>query len=103
MGHNERKTYLKKIRSRYRNANKSTKVKILDEFCAVCDYHRKHAISVLNGPLSISTLIGPPKTTLIGPLKTPKLPSNFLYFFAHFTSFFCLQINYFFFSFLAFR
>ena len=51
MGHNERKTYLKKIRSRYRNANKATKVKILDEFCAVCDYHRKHAIRVLNGPL----------------------------------------------------
>jgi len=48
MGKNERQAYLKAIRSRYRRAGKKTKVTILDEFCAVCGYHRKYAIRLLN-------------------------------------------------------
>ena len=48
MGKSERQAYLKAIRSRYRNAGKKAKVKILDEFCAVCEYHRKYAIRLLN-------------------------------------------------------
>jgi len=48
MGKNERQAYLEAIRSRYRNAGKKTKVTILDEFCAVCEYHRKYAIRLLN-------------------------------------------------------
>ena len=48
MGKNERQAYLKAIRSRYRRAGKKAKVTILDEFCAVCDYHRKYAIRLLN-------------------------------------------------------
>ena len=48
MGKNERQAYLKAIRSRYRRAGKKAKVAILDEFCAVCGYHRKYAIRLLN-------------------------------------------------------
>jgi hypothetical protein len=50
MGHNEKKAYLNEIRLRYRKARKLLKAKILDEFCAVCDYHRKHAIRLLGAP-----------------------------------------------------
>ena len=48
MGKNERQAYLKAIRSRYCRAGKKAKVTILDEFCAVCGYHRKYAIRLLN-------------------------------------------------------
>jgi hypothetical protein len=48
MGKSERQTYLKAIRSRYCRAGKKAKVTILDEFCAVCGYHRKYAIRLLN-------------------------------------------------------
>ena len=48
MGKHERQTYLKAIRSRYWRAGKMAKVTILDEFCAVCGYHRKYAIRLLN-------------------------------------------------------
>ena len=50
MGHNEKKAYLEEIRLRYHKARKSLKAKILDEFCAVCNYHRKHAIRLLGAP-----------------------------------------------------
>ncbi len=48
MGKNERQAYLKAIRSRYWRAARKAKTKILDEFCAVCGYHRKYAIRLLN-------------------------------------------------------
>src|SRR5512139_1762731 len=48
MGKGERKAYLAAIRSRYRKANRAQKSKILDEFCAVCGYHRKYALRRLN-------------------------------------------------------
>lgn len=47
MGKNERQAYLKAIRTRYRRASKASKATILDEFCAVCGYHRKYAIRLL--------------------------------------------------------
>jgi hypothetical protein len=47
MGIKERRIYLVAIRRRYRQASKRTKAAILDEFCAVCDYHRKYAIRLL--------------------------------------------------------
>ena len=50
MGKNERQAYLKAIRSRYRNAGNKAKVTILDEFCAICEYHRKYTIRLLNLP-----------------------------------------------------
>ena len=48
MGKNERQAYLKAIRLRYSRAGKQAKTKVLDEFCAVCGYHRKYAIRLLN-------------------------------------------------------
>jgi hypothetical protein len=50
MSHKEKKAYLAAIRKRYRKANKELKSKILDEFCAVCEYHRKYAINLLWQP-----------------------------------------------------
>ncbi len=47
MGKNERQAYLKAIRSRYWRGGKKAKSIILDEFCAVCSYHRKYAIRLL--------------------------------------------------------
>lgn len=46
-----RRAYLEEIRFRYRNSTKKRKGKILDEFCQVCGYTRKHAIRILKGQL----------------------------------------------------
>lgn len=46
MGKHERQAYLKAIKERYRKANRTGKARILDEFCAVCGYHRKDAVIV---------------------------------------------------------
>lgn len=43
--------YLKAIHHRYHKATKEAKSRILEEFCKVCRYHRKHAIRLLNAPL----------------------------------------------------
>jgi hypothetical protein len=48
MGPKSKREYLRAIRSRYREAKKQEKSKILDEFCAVCGYQRKYAIRLLN-------------------------------------------------------
>ena len=48
MGGNSRQEYLTAIRQRYSEASKEEKGLILQEFCAVCKYHRKHAIRLLN-------------------------------------------------------
>src|SRR5713101_2395678 len=42
--------YVQAIYQRYRHATRPEKRRILDEFCQVVGYHRKHAIRVLNGP-----------------------------------------------------
>ena len=47
MGIFEKKSYLLAILLRYREANKTEKNRILDEFCAVCKYNRKYAIRLL--------------------------------------------------------
>jgi hypothetical protein len=39
---------LASIRTRYRSASKKEKKKILDEFCATCNYNRKYAVRLLN-------------------------------------------------------
>jgi hypothetical protein len=46
-----KKEYLANIRGRYQRAGREHKSKILDEFCAVCAYHRKFALRLLNRPL----------------------------------------------------
>lgn len=48
MGKNDKKAYLEAIRGRYRKASRTDKSRILDEFCAVCRYHRKYALRRLN-------------------------------------------------------
>ncbi len=48
MGKQGRKAYLDAIWQRYRDAARRDKGIILDEFCSVCGYHRKHATSILN-------------------------------------------------------
>ena len=48
MSYKSKKEYRNAIRSRYQKAVKKEKVKILDEFCEVCGYHRKYAIRLLN-------------------------------------------------------
>jgi hypothetical protein len=45
-----RRDYLRKIYARYQEACAAEKERILDEFCANCDDHRKYAIRLLNGP-----------------------------------------------------
>ena len=50
MGPRSRREYLQKIQQRYKRASKEEKTQILDEFCQVCEHHRKHAIRVLNAP-----------------------------------------------------
>jgi transposase InsO family protein len=42
--------YLKAIYLRYKKVSKPLRARILDEFCQVCDYNRKYAIRLLNGP-----------------------------------------------------
>lgn len=50
MGKQERRVYLEAIRARYRRAKKAGKTAILNEFCAVCGYHRKYALRLLSAP-----------------------------------------------------
>ncbi|MBU1012620.1 MAG: integrase [Bacteroidetes bacterium] len=47
MSPKSKKEYLETIFSRYKNASKKEKTFILDEFCANCEHHRKHAIRLL--------------------------------------------------------
>lgn len=55
MGKQERRAYLEAIRGRYRKAKRAGKARILDEFCAVCGYHRKYAIRLLGRKKPVST------------------------------------------------
>jgi hypothetical protein len=42
--------YFRTVYARYRRAERGTKQKMLDEFCANTRYHREHALRLLNGP-----------------------------------------------------
>jgi hypothetical protein len=42
--------YLRSVYTRYRQAAREVKRKILDEFCANTKYNRKYALRLLNGP-----------------------------------------------------
>jgi len=48
MGGESRREYLAAIRLRYHEASRQEKTVILNEFCSVCEYHRKHALRLLN-------------------------------------------------------
>lgn len=43
--------YVQAILERYRRAGRNTKKALLDEFCQICGFHRKHAIRRLNQAL----------------------------------------------------
>jgi hypothetical protein len=45
-----KREYVQAIYQRYRRVRRPDKQRILDEFCEVTGYHRKHAIRVLTGP-----------------------------------------------------
>ena len=45
-----RREYVRAVRPRYTLAPGRAKPRILDEFCATTGYHRKYAITLLNGP-----------------------------------------------------
>ena len=49
MSPRSKREYVETIFLRYKNASRKAKTLILDEFCATCGYHRKHAIRVLRG------------------------------------------------------
>jgi hypothetical protein len=74
--------YLGRIYDRYQRAGKQHKSKILDEFCAVCVYHRKAALRLLNRPRARGAKRRPgPKPSydaakILGPLKTIWLASE---------------------------
>jgi transposase InsO family protein len=50
MSHGSRWEYFRAIYARYRQADRTLKQLILNEFCANTRYHRKYAIRLLNGP-----------------------------------------------------
>jgi hypothetical protein len=50
MGKPEQRAYLEPISARYRRACKGNKAEILNEFCAICGYHRKYALRLLSAP-----------------------------------------------------
>ena len=54
--------YLKQLQARYRKASKKERSVILDEFVKTTGYHRKHAISVLNGR----------RARVQGPIRRPR-------------------------------
>jgi hypothetical protein len=45
-----KREYVQAVYQRYRHAGRAEKRQILDEFCQVAGYHRKHAIRLLTGP-----------------------------------------------------
>ncbi|MGD0885039.1 MAG: integrase [Thermodesulfovibrionales bacterium] len=47
MSSRSKREYLEAIYRRYKKASRKQKATILDEFCAACGYHRKHAIRLL--------------------------------------------------------
>ena len=47
MSSRPKREYLEAIHQRYRAGTRKQKKLILDEFCAACGYHRKHAIRLL--------------------------------------------------------
>ena len=45
-----KREYLQAIYTRYRQANRAEKQRMLDECCQVTGYHRKYVVRRLNGP-----------------------------------------------------
>ncbi|HEX7415929.1 MAG TPA: hypothetical protein VF305_01950 [Smithellaceae bacterium] len=64
MSRQSQQKYFEAIHKRYKEAPREEKTIIIDECCATCGYHRKHAIRRLKGVLprslfvSLATLAG---------------------------------------------
>lgn len=79
-----RMEYLEKAYPRYKRANRKEKTVILNEFCINCNYHRKHAIRLLNTYRRFTKpkpkKRGKPsrynKASVIGPLRRIWLTAN---------------------------
>ena len=57
-----KRDYVEAIFLRYKKASRKEKTTILDQFCTLCGYHRKHAIRLLRGFKRFTT----PKATKRG-------------------------------------
>lgn len=76
-----KREYLQTIYGRYQRAGRLHKTRILDEFCAVCGYHRKTALKLLNRPLRLRRRRPGPKPIyqperILPPLKAIWLASD---------------------------
>jgi hypothetical protein len=77
-----KREYLTRIHGRYQRAGREHKSRILDEFCAICGYHRKASLRLLNRPLlrPPRRRPGPPSTykpaLVLLPLKAIWLASD---------------------------
>ena len=49
MSPRSKREYIEAIYLRYKHASRNEKTHIIDEFCTICGYHRKHAIRLLKG------------------------------------------------------
>lgn len=82
MSRPSKREYLTKIHGRYQRAGREHKSRILDEFCAICGYHRKAALRLLNRSVlqPPRRKPGPPPTykpaVVLPPLKAIWLASD---------------------------
>ena len=63
-----RRAYLKAVKERYNYSSKKQKTQILNEFCSVCGYSRKHAIKLLSD-VSVKGVVIPFKRPVGAPAK----------------------------------
>gem|GEM_PF-1801985 len=63
MSPRSKREYIEAIYLRYKHTSRNEKTHIIDEFCTICGYHRKHAIRLLKGFkrfTKLTFLISPP-------------------------------------------
>ncbi|MBF8251588.1 MAG: hypothetical protein HW382_1216 [Deltaproteobacteria bacterium] len=72
MSPQSKREYVEAVFLRYRKASRSEKSAILDEFCATCKCHRKHAIRVLR---KFKRFVKPKAKKRAEPQSTTKRPS----------------------------
>lgn len=61
-----RKEYLRANYGIYRKANWQDRIKIVDEFCKIAGYHRKHALRLFNGTLRLTPIARKPRGKTYG-------------------------------------
>ena len=65
-----KKELIEALRQRYSQASKPKKTKILDEFVAVAECHRKHAVRLLGRDCGSPGTLDPP------PISSRRFPTN---------------------------